>query len=41
MTITTGSFGNDSITVIDGLKVGDRVVTAGTDKLTDGEAVRT
>lgn len=41
VTITTGSFGNDSITVIDGLKVGDRVVTAGTDKLTDGEAVRT
>lgn len=40
VTITTGSFGTDSITVIDGLKVGDRVVTAGTDKLTDGEAVR-
>lgn len=40
VTIRTGSFGTDSITVIDGLKVGDRVVTAGTDKLTDGEAVR-
>lgn len=40
VTITTGSFGQDSVTVIEGLQVGDHVVTAGTDKLTDGEAVR-
>lgn len=38
--VTLGSLGNNQVMVVSGLKAGDRIVTAGTDKLEEGAKVR-
>ena len=38
--VQTGEFGTDSVEITSGIGKGDRVVTAGVQKLTDGEEVR-
>jgi hypothetical protein len=39
--ITAGKFGNGTIEVLNGLKQGDCIVTAGVHKLKEGQKVRT
>ena len=38
--VKVGKYGENSIEIIEGLKQGDRIVIAGTNKLSDGEEVR-
>ena len=38
--VTTGSYGENTVEIISGLQKGDRVITAGTQKLSAGEEVR-
>lgn len=39
--VTTGEYGTDTVEIKSGLSKGDQVITAGTQKLTEGEEVRT
>ncbi|QJW47661.1 efflux RND transporter periplasmic adaptor subunit [bacterium BFN5] len=39
-TVKTGNFGNGTIQVIEGLQQGERIVTAGVHKLSEGQKVR-
>ena len=39
-TVTLGNLGNNQVAVVSGLKAGERIVTAGTDKLEEGAKVR-
>jgi len=38
--VETGQYGNDTVEIVSGLQKGDRVVTAGVQKLHEGEEVR-
>lgn len=41
LSVTVGNYGADTVEIKSGLSKGDRVITAGTQKLTEGEEVRT
>ena len=38
--VTTGEYGKDTVEILSGLRKGDRIVTAGSQSLSDGEEVR-